>query len=276
MDDIFAEANKREEQLYDELAACPVSELTGIVSPSGVGGAKSGDQELWSLLLDFDAWCVGSEPIRMESLTLRRKVSDEELDRFQELIEEETIIRVRARVAEDNIFGSPQGQLEEFIELDSKNSVLQAYLVKLQKPVTHQDKRFGTLTNDREINWYSVEVEWNGDTVNMNLIAEESDELTAALKIAYSLWDNESTWHERIVDYAVQELLPLKNDNWLGDEETEFSPTEFKRKMTLESISIYPDGDFEFWHNDGDLFWGHSIQISGNLSDGLTNADIPG
>ena len=56
MDDIFADANRREDQLYDELAACPVSELTGVVSSSGVGAAKSGGQELWSLLLSFDAW----------------------------------------------------------------------------------------------------------------------------------------------------------------------------------------------------------------------------
>jgi len=79
----------------------------------------------------------------------------------------------------------------------------------------------------------------------------------------------------RVKDSAVQELLPLKNDAWLGDDETEFSPEEFKSKMTLQSISIHPDGDFDFWHDDGDLFWGHSIQVSGSLADGPTAADIP-
>jgi hypothetical protein len=46
--------------------------------------------------------------------------------------------------------------------------------------------------------------------------------------------------------------------------------------MTLESITVTPDGSFDFWHNDGDLFYGHSIQVSGNLSQGPTHADIPG
>lgn len=46
--------------------------------------------------------------------------------------------------------------------------------------------------------------------------------------------------------------------------------------MKLESISIQPNGEFEFWHNDGDLFYGHSIQISGSLEKGLTHSDIPG
>ena len=45
--------------------------------------------------------------------------------------------------------------------------------------------------------------------------------------------------------------------------------------MKLQSIVFYPDGDFNFWYDDGDLFWGHSIAISGNL-EGLKDADIPG
>jgi hypothetical protein len=34
-----------------------------------------------------------------------------------------------------------------------------------------------------------------------------------------------------------------------------------------------PDGAFEFWHNDGDLFWGHSILIVGSLEEGLTDGE---
>jgi len=276
MDDIFADANRREDQLHDELAACPVCELAGVVSPSGVGAGKSQGQELWSLLLTFDAWRVGSEPIRTDSLTLRRRVTDEELHTFQDAIDAETVIRIRARVAVDNIFGSPQGQLEEFIQLDSTDPELQTHLAELQKPISHKDDRFGTFTFDRRVSWYSAEVKWNGATVDLNVNVEEPDQLDSALKVANALWDDETTWHKRVGDYAVGELLPLKNDSWLGDNETEFSADTFKDKMTLQSISVYADGDFEFWHDDGDLFWGHSIQISGNLSDGLTQADIPG
>jgi hypothetical protein len=46
--------------------------------------------------------------------------------------------------------------------------------------------------------------------------------------------------------------------------------------MRLKSVTVYPDGSFDFWHDDGDLFWGHSIQVSGDLLDGPTHADIPG
>jgi hypothetical protein len=43
--------------------------------------------------------------------------------------------------------------------------------------------------------------------------------------------------------------------------------------MTLEAITVYPEGSFDFWYNDSDLFWGHSIQIGGDLTE---DADIPG
>ena len=46
--------------------------------------------------------------------------------------------------------------------------------------------------------------------------------------------------------------------------------------MSIESISIDESGDVTFWHDDGGLFLGHAISISGTLSEGLTNASIAG
>ena len=48
-----------------------------------------------------------------------------------------------------NVFGSPQGQLEEFIGVDSADTELHRKLAELQQPVTHADERFGSLTFDR-------------------------------------------------------------------------------------------------------------------------------
>jgi hypothetical protein len=114
------------------------------------------------------------------------------------------------------------------------------------------------------------------DEVSLNLAAKERGKVEEALKTAHSLWRSQDSWNRRIADYAVQELLPLKNDSWLGEGEAEVTAEQFKACMKLEAVTVNPDGSFEFWHNDGDLFWGHSIQISGSLSEGPTHADIPG
>ncbi len=274
MDEIDRQ-NQREDKLYEQLLASPVVELAGIVSPSGVGAGKSRGQQHWSLLLSFDVWRINGGPIRTESLTIRRRVTRDELREFQSAIDAETVVRIRARVAEDNVFGFVQAYIEEHVGR-ADDPELQARLDELQKPKTFEDDRFGTFTFDRRVRWYSARVDWAGEAIDLTLNAEEPCEIKSCLKIAQDLWSQEASWKTRIDDYAVQELLPLKNDAWLGDEETEFSPEEFKSKMTLQSISIYPDGNFDFWHDDGDLFWGHSIQVSGSLADGPTACDIPG
>jgi hypothetical protein len=46
--------------------------------------------------------------------------------------------------------------------------------------------------------------------------------------------------------------------------------------MKLESVTVWPGGLFEFSHQDGDLFWGHWIEISGDLVKGLRCASISG
>ena len=89
-------------------------------------------------------------------------------------------------------------------------------------------------------------------------------------------WADQAGWKRKVDEFAVAELLPLKNRSWLDDGEAELTPKQFKSRMKLMSVSVAEDGRFEFWHNDGDLFWGHSIQLCGTLKEGLNAADIPG
>src|SRR5262249_50663022 len=143
-------------------------------------------------------------------------------------------------------------------------------------PITRADRLFGTLYFDRRVDLYTGQVSWCGTSVEVSFSTGEDEDLDDALKTGYSLWQNREEWHRRIQGYAVAQLLPLKNDIWLRAGEPVVTPAEFLQRMVLESISVYSDGSFEFWHSDGDLFWGHSILVSGNLEDGPTDADIPG
>jgi hypothetical protein len=273
--DEFDRHNQRKDKFYEKALASPVVELTGIVSPFGVGAGKSPGQQVSSMFLTLAAWRSHGGPIRTESLTIYRRVTDDELLEFWSVIAADTVVRIRARVAEDNDVGFAQAYLEEYLGL-ADDRELQARLDELKKPKTVEDVPFGTFTFDRRAGYYSAEVKWVGETIELRLNAEEPDEIKSCLKIARDLWSQQSSWKTRIDDFAAQALLALKNDRWLEDDETELSPEDFKSKMTLQSISIYPDGNFDFWYDDGDLFWGHSIQVSGSLADGPTSAGIPG
>ena len=79
-----------------------------------------------------------------------------------------------------------------------------------------------------------------------------------------------------MMSFAVERLLTLKNDSWLDDEEDEVTAAEFSSRLRPEGVTVYQDGQFEFFYSDGDLFWGHSIQLKGNIDQGLRSAAIAG
>lgn len=269
-------------QLLEQLSLCPISEVTGIVSINGVSAGRAGDEILWGLNMQFDVWRVAAGSLKSEPLHFSRQVTDEELKSIQSVIKSETIVKINARVTEKSILGRPDALFEGFIEVVLNDNELNQCLEKLKKPVTYSDSIFGTLTFDRQFNWYTGNVMWNGKSVTLDLSVDDPENIEPSLQIAKALWQDQITWNNCISDYAVEKLLQLKNEYWLGDEddeeeqEEEVTPQQFKARMSLETISIDTDGEFEFWHNDGDLFFGHSILVSGNLADGPEDAEICG
>jgi hypothetical protein len=274
--DSFAEARALESRLLAQLRASPIVDVAGVVAPSGVAGVRSHGDEFWTVVFGFLAWRVEKEELQTQQLAIRRHVVEEEIDRFRELLVPYSVMRIRARVVADSVFGSAQALLEFVVGPDSSDAVLNDQAVRLQEPVEFDDPVFGTFTLNRRYDWFTADTVWDGDVVSLNLMAEKPTDHQAALKVAHALWDAENSWSARIRDYAVCKLLPLKNDNWLDEDETEITADQFNERMSLESVTVYPDGEFEFWHEDGDLFWGHSILIKGSLLEGPTEAGLHG
>jgi len=46
--------------------------------------------------------------------------------------------------------------------------------------------------------------------------------------------------------------------------------------LASRRFRVHEDGEFEFWYDDGDLFWGHVILVDGNIQTGLSQASIAG
>jgi hypothetical protein len=139
-----------------------------------------------------------------------------------------------------------------------------------------KNARFGFLTLDRDVNWFDATTKWAGVRVTLHLSIDNSDQVEQPLSVSTKLWDAETAWNSKILDYAAQELLPLKNNNGLEDGESKLNAIDFKSRMTPEEITVYPEGRFEFYYNDGDMFGGHVILVSGSLSNGLDDAGIHG
>lgn len=265
-----------ERQLLKQLLAAPIVDVLGVLAESGVVGCLTRGETLWTMSFCFASWRMADGPLRPKELIVRRKVRERQIDKYQELVKPNVVTRIRARVVEDSVFGRPEALLVRVVGRDKSDSELNAEVKRLQQPVTIKDKTFGTFTLDRSIGWFNGRPAWNGRKVRLALDAQGPRDIERALQVARKLWCAQKSWQAKVLSYAVKKLLPLKNGNWLGDDDRPLTPKQFQSRMKLESITVSPDGSFELWHDDGDLFWGHSIQICGSIAKGLYNADIPG
>jgi hypothetical protein len=252
----------------------PEQHILGVVAPSGAGGGLAQGENLWTLTFALEAWRAEGSELRASPLHLSQPVSEQELKRLMGLIIPHLVIRVRARLAADSVSGYQRAVLVSFEGACESDVELNRVAEELQRPVTHADHQFGTLTLDRRLDEFCAESVWDERSVMLSLA--ESEDLHDNLDTARALWADQTMWSERIMDFATAKLLSLKNRSWLSEDEQEHTPEEFKRKLSLQSISVYPEGRFEFWYDDGDMFGGHSIAVSGTLDVGLTDAGIHG
>lgn len=274
-DDEIAQAEAYMRRYRRKLAASPIVDVLGVVSPSGVSAGRSGDEEVWTLQLTLTPWRFPGGELQPKVLGVHRPVTDKELRKFRSLLKPFSVVRVKAHIGVTWL-GFPDALLEEVVGVDKSDAELNAKAKELRKPVTFADPKLGTFTMDRSVDWFTAKTEWMGQPVSLNLSATKPKDLQKALTAAHTLWRAQKGWSKRIGNYAVKELLPLKNDYWLGDDETKLNAKQFKARMTLRAITVTPRGSFEFWHDDGDLFWGHSIQVAGDIRKGLNDAGIHG
>jgi len=247
-----------------------ILEIEGVVSPESQGGWHLEKLGCGVHCFSFSAWRRPGQELNQQALTILRPVDPAGgwFDEFDGL----TLHRIKVLLYKDQSRAVFAGYSDQAV--DTRH--LEDIAAELKRPVYLETERFGTLTLDRRLGWFEGEMSWNGETVQFQIASSDSTEIKTCLEVAQQLWADETVWKQRVEDYAVQELLDAKNDVWLDEDESPMSADEFKSRMSLESITIEPDGCFTFWHDDGDLFWGHSIQISGSLIEGLRHADTPG
>jgi hypothetical protein len=99
---------------------------------------------------------------------------------------------------------------------------------------------------------------------------------TKALEFARLVWNSRADWDEKIYKFASDKLLKIKNDSWLESGENKIGAVEFQDRMTLDHIGISSWGRIEFCFDDGDLFWGHTIVVEGEVPTGLNEARFEG
>ncbi|QKJ29867.1 DUF2262 domain-containing protein [Mucilaginibacter mali] len=81
---------------------------------------------------------------------------------------------------------------------------------------------------------------------------------------------------EAVNEVIIRDLLQLKNDNWLNEDETPLTKESFLKSIRLTSIGFYEDTNFSLYYDDGDLFFGHTIIVEINAEREVQEASIAG
>lgn len=115
---------------------------------------------------------------------------------------------------------------------------------------------------------------WNGAPVELWLDGEEAD-LDACAAHAEAMLANAAVWQAEMTARACAKLYANWDAVWREDDPV-LADTEWKARLTLEALSVTASGRFTATFADGDLFWGHAIEVSGSLTEGATDAVMIG
>lgn len=143
---------------------------------------------------------------------------------------------------------------------------------------TIDDETLGTLTWNSELDWWEGRAELSPThSIGLSITVEDEDaeapsqaEIDQARRLLLRLREHEP--EARLV--AAEELLAIYNDEWNEDEPLD--EEEFMARLTLDDLSVAPDGSAELFYQDDGLFAGHTVLVSLGADGNFEDADIAG
>ena len=251
-------------------------DILAVTGANGFGGDKEPGQELWTATLPLTAWKEEDGPLHREDTCLVALADDKLLEYLRRLAPRDSIIQARVRQGlEDGRFllvGMPSPVMDP---------ELKAVLEEQKQEVTTWVSGLGTFVLNRSVNWFQADVDWLGQSIQLTYDRGTEEEMKAAQDTALALTASQADWDGKVRAFAADRLLSQAND-WVkegaeeGEEPEAVTREDFLEQMELESVQVYGDGRFEFWFNDGGLFWGRAIHVTGSLTEGPTGAQMEG
>lgn len=253
-----------------------VIEVAAVTGALGIGAGRAGGDIMWTASINLIYWknLQNNETVNKEELRLEWLVDDEEWEKSREILKENTVIRLQVRRAESSMM------LVNVLENTYRDDELEMILQESIKPVYYNDEMLGKFALNKRVKLFEKRISWAGEVCSLYFDWDEDKHIMkSALETAYALFKEQDEWNIKIKMYASEELVELAND-WLQDDDEaevdEITKDMFMDFMKLSSISVYPEGEFELFFFDGDMFGGHSIIVDGNSNGVLTSAHIAG
>ena len=140
---------------------------------------------------------------------------------------------------------------------------------KEDMPKTVTIKNFGKFIYNKKLNAYKLFKE----EIEYYFSADNKEELKKVKNIFSNI--ELTQFIEKAKEYTAHKLLKLKNDLWLEEDEKEVTKKDFKERMKFTSLYVFSESA-NFYFDDGDLFWGHTIEVTINQNLEFSAANIVG
>lgn len=246
--------------------------VRGVVTLMGAAGGQMNPDPNWYLSFGVRPWRRAEGPLVDRELRVRMPIERDALDRWMAKLRP-------GEAVEFEIAGEPVEKYAAARMLSfagpCDDGLLSARAAELSRPRTIEDPLFGTLSYDHKHEWYEAKVAWCGASVSLALVGDAEDE-AGALDMARRLWAESARWQRDIADRIVAELLATRNQVWRQAGEPVLDAARFLAALTLTEISVGFEGDFTFYFDDGDLFWGHCVLAAGSLGAGIDEVKLAG
>ena len=254
------------------------------------GGAGKAGGDLWTASVGFLAY------LDMETNVVRKgdgrivwpitdKVLKKKSSSYPYYFKQGIVYRLRVRAFKDRNVTEGRNPsyyncflvvkvLKKRVRCDELTAIFAEYL----KPVVLHDHGMGDFTLNKNLSVFEGEVEWMGRQISVYLDVEKDNEdsWAAALEHLRTLHQQQQERDDRFRRFAADELTDLAND-WLGDEEeTEITNEVFARRIMLMELSVDADGNYSAYHDDDNMFYGHSVTVTGNVKSGENDVNIEG
>ena len=140
---------------------------------------------------------------------------------------------------------------------------------KENMPKTVTIKNFGKFIYNKKLKSYKLVKE----EIEYYFSADNKEELKKVKNIFSNI--ELTQFIEKAKEYTAHKLLKLKNDLWLKEDEKEVTKKDFKNRMKFTSLYVFSESA-NFYFDDGDLFWGHTIEVTINQNLEFIDANIVG
>ena len=254
----------------------------GLIAANSSGGGSSDGKNRWTYSINLEAFRVPGGPIvRERVLVVCRDISERKLGDLMKQASPLDILEFIGQRPASTRKPKTYPQYEQF-ELQKfigkkRNAGLQEIRKELSKSVVVEDATFGTLTLNRQFDWFEGSASFRGTDMNVTFETNDTNKLQDLIRKAKPLWKKRQAW-----------FTHWRGETWSYYSENLSHWYEGDAPLTRElfmrllgwpvGVEFYEDAEEGFGYRLGgwseDLVTDHGIDAHGRTIDGPMDVSL--